>query len=69
VIISGDKAGISWEYLTGEKVGTLTEILTSIVSAGLSRAAASTRQRYSKFLEVPSEADQAKGKDSRKYEY
>ena len=69
VIISGDKAGISWEYLTSEKTGTLTEILTTIVNVGLGRAAAHTKQRYSKFLEEPSEADSAKSKDSKKYEY
>jgi hypothetical protein len=69
VIISGDRAGISWEYLTGEKVETLTEILTSIVNSGLSRAAASTRQRFSKFLEEPSKEEMAKAKVSRKYEY
>lgn len=70
VIISGDKAGISWEYLTPEKVGTLTEILMTVVNTSLSRSAAATRARYSKILEESGlGSDSAKTKTDRKYEY
>jgi hypothetical protein len=55
VLIAGNRAGISWEYLTPEKVATLTEILATIVNSGLARAAASTRQKYGKFLEDSSD--------------
>jgi len=56
VLISGDKAGISWEHLTEEKVATLTELLTHIIDVSLSKAAASARQRYGKYLEEPEAA-------------
>lgn len=69
VLIAGDKAGISWEYLTDEKVATLTEVLTAIVDSSLARAAAATRHRYSKLLEEDDPAHSNKTKASRKYEF
>lgn len=50
VLISGSKAGISWEHISDIKMATLTEMLTSIVNVSLARAAASARQRFHKLL-------------------
>jgi hypothetical protein len=50
VLISGNKAGISWEHLTDIKAAILTEMLTSLVNVSLARAAATAKQRFHKFL-------------------
>lgn len=50
VLISGNKAGISWEHLSDIKAALLTQMLTSVVNVGLARAAASAKQRFHKFL-------------------
>jgi hypothetical protein len=48
VLISGYQAGISWEYLSDEKMAVMTKILTSIVDASLSKSAAVTRAKIAK---------------------
>ena len=45
VLISGDKAGISWEYISEAKVTTMTSLLTSIVDVSLAKSAAGTRAK------------------------
>ena len=53
VLISGSQAGISWEYLSDEKMAMMTRILTTIVDATLGKSAAVTRAKIAK-----SQADQ-----------
>jgi hypothetical protein len=48
VLISGDKAGISWEYISEAKIATMTSLLTSIVDSSLAKSAASTRARIAR---------------------
>jgi hypothetical protein len=48
VLISGDKAGISWEYISETKVATMTSLLTSIVDISLAKSASGTRARIVK---------------------
>jgi hypothetical protein len=55
VLISGNKAGISWEHLSDIKAAMLTEMLTSLVNVSLARAAASVKQRFHKFLDQDNE--------------
>jgi hypothetical protein len=48
VLISGYQAGISWEYMSDEKMAVMTKILTTIVDASLNRSAAVTRAKIAK---------------------
>ena len=52
VLISGDKAGISWEYLSDEKVTTMTKLLMSIVNVALAKSASATRLRIAQANEA-----------------
>jgi PilZ domain len=54
VLISGDKAGISWEYLSEDKIATMTALLTAIVDVSLAKTAGATRAR---ILKAQADAD------------
>lgn len=45
VLISGDKAGVSWEYVSEEKLNTLTRLLLAIVDTSLAKSANITRSK------------------------
>jgi hypothetical protein len=48
VLISGGQAGISWEYISNEKMATMSELLTSIVDQSLAKSAAASRAKIAK---------------------
>ena len=48
VLISGDQAGISWEYLNDDKVAVMTKLLFAIVDRALAKAASATRSKIAK---------------------
>jgi hypothetical protein len=58
VLISGDQAGISWEYITDEKVAIMTRLLFAIVDSALMRSASATRAKIAK--NQPPDIDQTK---------
>jgi hypothetical protein len=58
VLISGDQAGISWEYLSDEKVAAMTKMLFAIVDAALIKSASATRAKIAK--NQPPEMNQVK---------
>jgi len=45
VLITGHKAGISWEHLSEEKLAIMTEMLTTLVDVTLAKAAGASRAR------------------------
>jgi hypothetical protein len=48
IFISGDRAGISWEYLSDGKLELVSRMLTKLVDASLGRQAAMTRAKIAK---------------------
>jgi PilZ domain len=48
VLISGAKAGITWEYMSDSKSTTMTALLAAIVDQSLAKSAAATRARIAK---------------------
>jgi hypothetical protein len=48
IFISGNTAGLSWEYLTDAKTEALTKMLASIIDATLYKQASQTRARIAK---------------------
>ncbi len=48
VLISGDQAGLSWEYLSDDKLAVMTKLLFAIVDSSLAKSANATRTRLSK---------------------
>jgi hypothetical protein len=48
VLISGDQAGLSWEYLSEEKIALLTRLLFAIVDSSLVKSANETRAKIAK---------------------
>lgn len=48
VLISGNQAGLSWEYLTDDKVTLMTKLLFAIVDSALLKSATATRAKIVK---------------------
>ncbi len=48
IFISGDRAGVSWEYLSDGKLELVSRMLTSVVDQSLGRQAAVTRSKIAK---------------------
>jgi hypothetical protein len=48
VLISGGQAGISWEYVSNDKMTIMSDLLTTIVDQSLAKSATATRAKFAK---------------------